>query len=81
MEKKNKNILFQLVIHNPERKKEKKYTIFDQKPCFSNLTSKEKKTFLKNETQKVKSLITKEYKSRYSQKNQKAPPTLINNGA
>jgi hypothetical protein len=81
MEKKNKNILFQLVIYNPDPKQEKKYTIFDKKPCFSNLSEKEKKHFIKNEIQKVKTLISKEYKSRYAKKNSPATPTMANNGA
>ena len=79
MEKRNKNILFQMVIYHPDPKKEKKYTIFDKKPCFSNLTAKEKKAFLKTEIEKIKSMISKEYQSRYSKKNKNVSPAMANN--
>jgi hypothetical protein len=81
MKKKNKNILFQLVIYSPDPKQEKKYTIFDKKPCFSNLTDIEKKAFLKTEIQKIKTLINKEYKSRFQKNSTKASPAMANNGA
>lgn len=79
MEKKNKNILFQLVIHNQDPKQEKKYTIIDKKPCFSNLSTKEKRDFIKLEIQKIKNMISEEYKTRSLKQSGNHSSNLVNN--
>lgn len=62
MAEKSKKILFQMVIRKPDPQKEIEYVIFDHDPSFSSLSRIEKKAFIRAEEEKIKKLISKEYR-------------------
>jgi hypothetical protein len=65
MAEKNKKILFQMVIRQPEPEKEVQYVIFDHDPTFSSLSRGQKKAFIRSEEEKIKKLISKKYRPSY----------------